>query len=45
MRHKSESLGRAIAVALVLIVAAVLGLSFVGYAGERIVALSHRAAP
>jgi len=39
MKHRSESLSRALAIAVVCIVATILALSFVGYVGERLTTL------
>lgn len=40
MRPHSESLSRTLAITLVLIVAVILGLSAVGYVGERLVTIA-----
>ena len=37
MRHHSESLARAIGIAIACAVAVILAVSFIGYAGETIV--------
>ncbi len=48
MRHQSESLKRTIAITLVCAVALILGVSAVGYVGERIVQVAqsmHKVSP
>ena len=48
MRHHSDSLSRTIAITIVCAVALILGVSAVGYVGERIVTLAqsmHKVSP